>query len=121
MTIDELALQVQKVDDRCKSNTHRLGKLEDWQKESDGIIAAVGRIDEKVDIFNNNINEKVDVLVGRLGKENGEIKEKIEKTDEKVQHIIDRSGKRWDSVVEKVLLTAVSALVLYMMAKIGIS
>lgn len=121
MTADELALQLQKVDDRCKSNTHRLDKLESWQKESDGIIAAVGRIDEKVDIFNANINEKVDVLVGSLGKENREIKEEIKKTDEKVQSIIDRSGKRWDSVVEKALLTAISALVLYMMAKIGIA
>ena len=59
------------------------------------------------------------MLVGSLGKENREIKEEIKKTDEKVQSIIDRSGKRWDSVVEKALLTAISALVLYMMAKIG--
>ena len=119
MTVDELAVQLQKVDDRCKSNTHRLNSLEDWQKESSDIIAAVGRIDEKVDIFNRNINEKVDVLVARLGKENGEIKSQIEKTDTKVQQVIDRSGKRWDSIIEKALLTAVSAVVLYMMTKLG--
>ena len=121
MTPEEIALQLQRVDERSKSNTHRLDKLEEWQKESDGIIAAVGRIDEKVDIFNKNINEKVDVLVDRLGKENGETKAQIDKIDGKVQHLIDKPGKRWDSIVEKALLTAVSALVLYMMTKLGIS
>ena len=117
----DLFVQCQKLDDRSKSNMRRIEKLENWQKDIGDIIAAVGRIDEKVDIFNKNINEKVDVLVDRLGQENEEIKERIEKTDNKVQHIIDKSGKRWDSIIEKVLLTAVSALVLYMMAKLGIS
>lgn len=119
MTTEELAIQLQRLEERCKSNTHRLDDLEEWQKESGGIIAAVGRIDEKVDIFNKNINEKVDVLVDRLGKENGEIKAQVDKTDSKVQHLIDKSGKRWDSIVEKALLTAVAAVVAYMLSKVG--
>jgi hypothetical protein len=119
MTTEELAIQAQRTEDRSKSNTHRIEKLENRQKDFDGIIAAVGRIDEKVDIFNKNINEKVDVLVDRLGKENGEIKAQVDKTDGKVQHLLDKSGKRWDSIVEKALLTVVAAVVAYMLSKVG--
>jgi archaellum component FlaC len=116
---EEFSVQLQKVDDRSKSNTHRLDKLETWQKESTELLLAVGRIDEKVDIFNKNINEKVDVLIEGMSKQIGEIKNSSEKTVEKVQHLMDKPAKRWDSIVEKALLGAVAAIVAYLMAKIG--
>lgn len=112
MTIEELAVALQRVEDRSKSNSHRVEVLEKRQKEISEVISAVGRIDEKVDTFNRNINEKVDVLVGRLDKS-------IEKTDSKLQQILDKPAKRWDAIVEKVLLGVVSAIVVYMMAKLG--
>lgn len=112
MTIEEIAVQLQRIDDRSKSNTKRLDEHEEWQKERSGIIEAVGRIDEKVDIFNKNINEKVDVLIGSLNNQ-------FAKTEEKVQQIADKPRKRWDAIVDKILLAIVSAIVLYMMSKLG--
>lgn len=36
-----------------------------------------------------------------------------------VQDLTSKSGKRWDSVVDKVLILVVTAVVLFMLAKIG--
>ena len=112
MTMDEIAVALQKNEDRSKSNTHRIETLEKKYDGLSGIVEAVGRLDEKVDIYNNNTNEKVNVLIGEMKSEVATL------TNEFKEHN-GKSGKRWESVVERVLLTVVSAIVLYILAKLG--
>lgn len=35
--------------------------------------------------------------------------------------IADKPAKRWDSIIDKVLLTVIGAIVLYMLAKLGLA
>ena len=113
MTDVELARAVQKNEDRSKSNTKRIDALEEKYNDLSGVVAAVSRLDEKVDIYNKNTNEKVDVLLDG-------VKDEMKELTAEVKEHHSKSGKRWDSIVEKALLTIVSAVVLWMLAKIGI-
>lgn len=112
MTTDEIAIAIQKNEDRSKSNTHRIETLEKKYDGLSGIVSAVGRLDEKVDIYNKNTNEKINVLVDEIKKDVSGLSDKFEEHNGK-------AGKRWESIVEKVLLTVVSAIVLYILAKLG--
>lgn len=113
MTEGEIAVAIQKNEDRSKSNTHRIEALEKKYDALSGMVEAVGRLDEKVDIYNSNTNEKIDILVK-------EIKSEVSTVTNKFEEHNGKSGKRWESIVEKVLLTVVSAIVLYILAKLGI-
>lgn len=112
MTDVELALSVQKNEDRSKSNTKRIDALEEKYNDLSGVVAAVSRLDEKVDIYNKNTNEKVDVLLDGVKTEMRELTAEV-----KEHH--GKSGKRWDSIVEKALLTAVAGVMAYILTRIG--
>jgi len=49
------------------------------------------------------------------------ILEKLDRLTEKVDALEAKPAKRWDGVVEKIILTAMGALVLFMLAKMGLA
>lgn len=86
------------VEDRSKSNTKRLDEVEKRQDNLDDLVSTVK------------------VLAVR--EENVETDVKEIKTD--VKSLKEIPGNRWNSVVEKVLLVIVGAVITFIMSKIGI-
>lgn len=86
------------VEDRSKSNTKRLDEVEKRQDNLDDLVSTVK------------------VLAVR--EENVETDVKEIKTD--VKSLKEIPGDRWNSIVEKVLLVIVGAVITFIMSKIGI-
>lgn len=99
MTSEEMAVKIQQVDDRSKSNAHRLDDVEKKLADNDQMLASIARLDQKQTDMDKDIKEI--------------------KSD--VKSIAEKPGKRWDAIVDKVLLAIVAALVCYALSKIGLS
>lgn len=85
------------AEDRSKSNQHRLDEVEKRQNDLEELVSTV-----KVLAFRQ---ENVESVVKRI--------------DNKVEELAGKPGKRWESIVDKVLLTIVGAILLFIMAKLG--
>ena len=86
------------VEDRSKSNTRRLDKLE----ESTEAINRMAISMERMAIKQEDMNEKVDNL------------------SNDVEVLKSEPGKRWKFVVEKAIYFVVAAVVGFMLAKFGL-
>ena len=86
-----------RVEDRSKSNTHRIESLEKRQNDTEKLVTSVAIIAEKQKDMEGDVKEM--------------------KCD--VKKLIEKPAKRWDGVVEKVLYTVVGAVVAYLLAKAG--
>lgn len=85
------------ANDRSKSNTHRIDRLEERQDNLDKLVTSVSVMAEKQDRMETDI---------------GEIK-----TD--VRTMAQKPVKRWESVVDKVLMVLVGAIAAYAVSKLG--
>lgn len=90
--------RLSKVEERSKSNTHRIDDLEKRQDNLDDLVGTVK------------------VLAVR--EENVEINVKEIKND--VKSLTGKSGKRWDGLVDKIIMVIVAAVVGFILAKIGL-
>lgn len=85
------------VESRSKSNTHRLEKVEERQdnlEELVGTVKALAVREENVEADVKEIKNDVKTLTGK-------------------------PGKRWDSLVDKIIITVAAAIVGFILAKIG--
>lgn len=94
MNVEEMVVQ---VEERSKSNTHRIDKLEERQDNFDKLVSSVAVMATKQDSMERDL---------------GEIK-----TD--VKTLASKPAKRWDSAIDKVILCIVGAGVAYILAKVG--
>lgn len=94
----EVAGRLSAVEQRSKSNSHRLDALEKQTEALNSLTTAVAVMTEKVD----NCGESVTGL----------------RAD--VQEIKQRPAKRWDAVVGQVISILVSALAGYALARLGL-
>lgn len=85
------------TEQRSKSNTKRLDVVEKWQADFGDLISTVKVLADRE---------------ARVEKDVGEIKETV-------QEIKAKPGKRWEGIVEKIIFTAVGAVVTYMLVKLG--
>lgn len=85
------------VEERAKSNQHRLDDVERRQNILEEIVTSVR------------------ILALRLETVESDVKE----TKKEVKELTKKPGKRWESIVEKALLTIVGAILLFIMAKLG--
>lgn len=86
------------VEDRSRSNAHRLTKLEQSTEAINRMAISI----EKMAMKQDAMNAKVDHL----------------STD--VETLKAGPGKRWNGVVEKVIFTVVAATIGFVLAKIGL-
>ena len=86
------------VEDRSKSNTKRLDEVEKRQDNLDDLVSTVKVLAVR--------EENVETDVQKI------------KTD--VKSLKEIPGNRWNSIVEKVLLVIVGAVITFIMSKIGI-
>lgn len=83
----EFEHRLTEVEDRSKSNTHRIGEMEKRQDEMDKLVTSVAT----------------------LANEQKHIKTDVEEIKTDVKSLTEKPGKRWDMMVEKVLLTLLAA------------
>lgn len=86
------------VEATCRSNTHRIDDLEKRQDNLDELVSTVK------------------VLAVR--EENVESDVKEIKSD--VKELTSKPAKRWDSVVDKIIITLVAAVAGYILAHVGL-
>lgn len=98
MTFEELAIKAQATEDRSKSNTKRLEKVEEQLSDNAEMLASIARLDQRQKDMDTDIKEM--------------------KAD--VKTLTGKSGKRWDAIVDKALLLVVAAVVTYMLSKLGL-
>ena len=98
--MDELEIErrLSRVEDRAKSNTHRVKEMEQKQADMTKLVESVAAIAQKQTDMDADMQEiKADV-----------------------KSITARPGRRWESVVDKILLSAVAALVGWVLLRLGI-
>ena len=95
----DLAIKLQKVDDRSQRNEGRIKKLEENQTALNELALSVK------ELATDQTNMKKDII---------EIK-----TD--VKALTSIPSKRWEALVEKVVLVIVGAVIAFLLGKIGIS
>lgn len=86
------------VEDRSKSNQHRLSKLEQKQDEFGELITSVKVLAEREQNVENDVKEIKD----------------------DVKSLTNKPAKRWDKIVELVIAALVSGVAGFILAKIGL-
>lgn len=86
------------VESRSKSNTKRLDDMEKRQDNLDELVSTVKVLAVREENVENDIKEI--------------------KTD--VKSLTGKPGKRWDSIVEKVIWTVLAALIAFLLSRIGL-
>ena len=98
MENEHIALKLQETTDRTARNEARIKKLEGEYRVIYDLATSVAVMAEQLKIMSVNVNsltEKVDDLEGR-------------------------PGERWDSIIDKIWLTIVAAIVGFALAQIGL-
>lgn len=85
------------VEDRAKSNSHRIKSLEEHQTHIDELVGSVKVLATRQETVESDVKEI--------------------KSD--VKELTGKPGKRWDAIVEKALLTVIGAILLYILARLG--
>lgn len=98
MTNEEISVKLTEVDQRSKSNTHRIDKLEQSTTALSELTTAIKVMATKQDY----IADKVDSL------------------DAKVTEIECKPAKRWDGLVEKLIWAVAAAVVGFLLAQVGL-
>lgn len=97
MNDDQIKMLVE-ADQRSKSNTHRIDKLE-----------------EQYEVL-NRLSTSVEVMATKIEAMNATLQDVSLKVAEQAA----KPGKRWDTIVEKALLLAIAAVVGYVLTQIGL-
>ena len=98
MENEQIVKVLTEVDERSKDNRRRLDCVEKRQGELDKLVSSVAVIATKLQTFEEDIKEI--------------------KTDVKI--LMEKPARRWESVVDKILMTALGAMVIYILAQIGL-
>ena len=85
------------VEDRSKSNQHRIEELEKRQDNLDELVSTVKVLAIREENVENDVKE---------------IKSDVKELNEK-------PAKKWDGLVDKIILTIAAALVGFLLSKIG--
>lgn len=93
------------VEERAKSNTHRLDKLE-------ASTEAINRLATSMEVMVTEQKHQTSDMA--------EIKKDVAKLDSKVETIEQKPGKRWDGLVDKIIWAIVGAFIAYALAQIGL-
>ncbi len=86
------------VEERSKSNQHRIDKVEKQQVEFNELVGSVKVLAEREQNVENDVKEIKD----------------------DVKTLTSKPGKRWDSLIDKIILTVAAAVVGFILAKFGL-
>ena len=91
--MEDIAVKVVEIDQRSKSNTHRLDKVEERQDNLDKLVSSVSA----------------------LANEQEHIKEDVTEIKTDVKSLTERPGTRWDSIVGAIITGVVSFIVAWVL------
>ena len=98
MENEHIALKLQETVDRTARNEARIKKLEGEYRVIYDLATSVAVMAEQVKIMGVNVNSLT----------------------EKVEDLESRPGERWDSIIDKIWLTIVAAIVGFALVQIGL-
>lgn len=98
MTIDDVALKLQETADRSLRNEGRIKKLEGEHEVLHKLATSVAVMAEQIKMMASSM----DILTTKVDK------------------LEEQPGKRWDGLVDKIILTVTAAVVGFILAKIGL-
>lgn len=93
------------VEDRSKSNGHRLDKLEERQSDLEKLVTSVATLTTELTHMKDDVTE---------------VKNDVVEVKGDIKRIADKPGKRWENIVDKVFGVLVGALITYFLVKLGI-
>lgn len=94
----EIVQKLEKIDQRCRSNTHRLDDVEKRQDDMEKLVTAVEVLATKQQAMESDVREiKVDVKA-----------------------MAEKPGKRWDAVVDKIVWAVLAAVIAFLLGRIGL-
>lgn len=93
----EIEHRLTAVEDRTASNTHRLDEMEKRQDNLDDLVTTVKVLAVREEAVENDVKEI--------------------KSD--VKSLTEKPGKRWDGLVDKIILTTAAAVVGFFLAHFG--
>ena len=97
MTTEEIAASVQEINDRAKSNTHRLDRLEQRQDDLEKLAGSVK------------------VLADRQERMDDDVKE----IKRDVKTIAEKPVRRGEAIVDKLIYALLAAVMTYLLAMAG--
>lgn len=97
MDMEQIALKLQETTDRSTRNEGRIKKLEGEHQILHKLATSIAVMAEQIKTMNAN----------------------VEVLNCKVDKLEEKPAKRWDGLVEKVIMTVVAAVVGFALAKIG--
>lgn len=105
MTSEEMTVKLTEIDARSKSNMHRIDTVE---KRVDDL----GRLTTAMEVMAMEQKHQTAAM--------SEIKENVASLDTKVEAIEKKPSKRWETVVEKVLIAFVGAVAAFILSRLGL-
>ena len=98
MTNEELGIKLQETADRTLRNEGRIKKLESEHEALQKLATSVAVMTEQMKTMNKNVTT---------------LSDKVDKLEEK-------PGKRWESLIDKIVMGIAAALLGFILAKIGL-
>lgn len=90
--------RLSKVEERSKSNSHRLDEVEKRQGNLDELVSSVSVLATKQEHVESDVKEiKADVKT-----------------------LTDKPGKRWDAIADKVVWAVLAAVIAFLLGRIGL-
>lgn len=102
---DDVPVKLAEVDQRAKSNTRRIDKLELSTNALHELTLAVREMVVKQEYTTTSINQ---------------LNQKVDGIDHRIDSVEQKPAKRWESVVEKAIMIVVAAVIGFILAKIGL-
>jgi predicted nuclease with TOPRIM domain len=87
-----------KLEERAKSNSHRLDAVEKRQDSLDELVSAVATVKT----------------------EQGHIQDDVKEIKDDVKELTGKPAKRWESIVDKLILAVVAAVAAYLLGRLGL-
>lgn len=94
----EMEHRITTIEDRTKSNAHRIEELEKRQNNLDDLVSTVRVLATREENVENDVKE-------------------IKKD---VKDLTNKPVKRWEGIVEKIIMLIVAAIVGYILAQLGL-
>ena len=109
----ELAVHVQEIDSRSKSNEHRIDSLEEDMKETKDMQITLVKLANGVENMGNQLMDvKKDIQDVKKGQ--NELSEKVTTLENKPAQ---ETKKRWDSISDKLIWLFISGIAGFLLAQ----
>lgn len=106
MTGEEQAIKLMELEQRSRSNTRRVEKLEETAQ-------VLGKLATAVELLAAEQGHQTEAMLG--------IRADVAKLDSKVETLESKPAKRWEAIAEKAAVAAAAAIVGFLLAQLGIA